>query len=201
MGGITGAYSQVLASWGFTGDDRTAFMAPIAISNSTPTTLYVASDNLHKSTDNGSTWTNSALSSSNYIEAQFKTGIAIGVSPLNANNVYVSTSPFSQRKDNSLNVTGQPNLMRSLNGGTSFASIKNSLPDRFVMDFAFSPTNDDSLFVVLGGYGTSHVYVTGNAKAVTPASVTWASRGTGLFRLMPLFLILLIQILFMLPAT
>lgn len=175
--GVTGAYSQVLGSWAFVADDRTGFMAPIAIAKSSPSTLYVASDNLHKSTNSGSTWTNnSGTISANtaYIEAQFKTGIAIGVSPTNANKLYVSLSPFSQRVDNALNIVGTPTVRKSVNGGTSFTTVSGGLPNRFVMDFAISPTNDDSVMVVLGGYGTSHVYLTGDGGA------TWVSRGTGL---------------------
>src|SRR5690606_22361119 len=53
-------------------------------------------------------------------------------------------------------------------------SIKNSLPDRFVMDFAISKYSDDSVYVVLGGFGTSHVYLTPDGGN------TWQSIGAGL---------------------
>jgi hypothetical protein len=43
------------------------------------------------------------------------------------------------------------------------------------MDIAISPTNDDSVFVVLGGFGTAHVYVTGNAAA--GAATNWVALG------------------------
>lgn len=175
--GITGAFSTVLNSWAFVGDDRTGFMAPIGISKTTPATLYVASDNLHKSTNSGGAWTNNNGTIANntaYIEAKFKTGINLAVSPLTANKLYVSLSPFSQRVDNALNVVGNPTLFKSINGGTSFTNITTGLPNRFVMDMAISPTNDDSMMVVLGGYGTSHVYLTGNG------GLTWVDRGTGL---------------------
>jgi hypothetical protein len=39
---------------------------------------------------------------------------------------------------------------------------------------AISPTNDDSVFVTLGGFGSTHVYVTGNG------GTTWTPRGSGL---------------------
>ncbi|MBK6936475.1 MAG: hypothetical protein IPH18_06015 [Chitinophagaceae bacterium] len=55
-----------------------------------------------------------------------------------------------------------------------YTSIKGTLPNRFVMDFAVSATNDDSVFVVLGGFGTSHVYATGDGGS------TWTDVGTGL---------------------
>lgn len=177
--GGSGFGTEVLNSWAFTADSRTGFMAPIAISRSNPSVVYVASDNLHKSTSGGTAGSfngNTPASATNYIEARHKTGIALAVSPVNANKLYVSTSPFAQYDNdaNSLHVNAPPNILKSTNGGASFTGIKGSLPDRFVMDFAISPTNDDSVWIVLGGYGTSHVYVTGNGGA------TWANRGIGL---------------------
>ncbi len=171
--GGTGGGS-VTTYWGFVADSRTAFVAPLAFSKSSPATVYLASDNLHKSTNSGGTFSNDAFASAtNYIEAQNKTAIAIAVSATNANKVYVSTSPFAQMDNDvsGLIITGQPNILRTTTGGTPFASIKNTLPDRFVTDIAISPTNDDSVFVTLGGFGTAHVYVTGNG------GTTWTALG------------------------
>jgi photosystem II stability/assembly factor-like uncharacterized protein len=171
------SYSTVLSSWAFTGDDRTGFMAPIAISKSNPNYVYAASDNWHRSTDGGATWNNDALSSTGYIEAQYKTGVTLAVSPTTYNKVYVSTSPFSQRTDNKLNINTPANFFRTTNADNSsptFTSIRTGLPDKFVMDIAISPTNDDSLFIVLGGYGNSHIYVSGNGGS------TWVARDYGL---------------------
>lgn len=38
-----------------------------------------------------------------------------------------------------------------------------------------SPTNDDSVVVTLGGFGTAHVYITGNAYA--GAGTIWTPLG------------------------
>jgi hypothetical protein len=152
-------------------------MAPIAISRSNPAVVYVGTDNLHKSTNGGLNWTGMNFNAANnYIEAQHKTAIALAVSPVNENKLYVSTSPFAQFDNdvNNLYINNPPNILKSTNGGTSFLSIKGTLPDRFVMDFAISPNNDDSLWIVLGGFGSSHVYVTGNG------GLTWINKGIGL---------------------
>lgn len=174
--GTTGSFSSVLSSWAFTGDDRTAFMAPVAISKSDGNYMYVASDNIHRSTNAGGAWSNSAMSSTNYIEQQRKTAIALAVSPTNRDKIYVSTSPIAQNTSNDyLWVNGQPNVFKTTTPSvTPYTSIKGSLPDRFVMDFAISTNNDDSVYVVLGGFGTSHVYLTPDGGA------TWISRGAGL---------------------
>lgn len=174
-GGTSG--SSVTSYWGFVADSRTGFVAPLAFSKSTPATVYLASDNLHKSTNSGGTFSNDTYSSAtNYIEAQNKTAIALAVAPTDANRVYISTSPFAQMDNDvsGLIITGQPNLLRTTNGATPFTSIKNNLPDRFVTDIAVSPTNADSVIVTLGGFGTAHVYITGNANAASP---TWVALG------------------------
>ena len=171
------AFSEVLSSWAFDADSRTGFMAPMAISRSNPNVMYVGSDNLHKSTNGGVSWTgNSYTTATNYIEAQHKTAVALAVSPVNENKLYVSTSSFAQFDNDAINlhVNTPPNLFRSTNGGASFTNIKGSLPDRFILDIAISPNNDDSVWVVLGGFGSSHVYVSANGGA------TWVNKGIGL---------------------
>ncbi len=161
-------------------DRRTGFMAPVAISKSNPSVMYAATDNLHISTNGGTSFSRNLPSSmTRYIDGLYKTAIALAVSSTNEDKVYVSTSPFSQNNDNSLNINPPPNVLKSLNASNNlaytFSSIKSTLPDRFVMDFAISPTNDDSVFVVLGGFedaGGSHIFVTGNGGS------SWTDIGT-----------------------
>ncbi|MFZ9386942.1 MAG: T9SS type A sorting domain-containing protein [Chitinophagaceae bacterium] len=174
-GGSTGG--SVTSYWGFVADSRTAFVAPLAFGTSNSDSVYLASDNLHISINGGGSFTNDAYgSATNYIEAIHKTAIALAVSPTNARKVYVSTSPFAQydNDDNRIYVTGQPNILKTTTGNTPFTSIKGSLPDRFVMDIVVSPTNDDSVFIALGGFGTTHIYATGNGGA------SWSAIGSGL---------------------
>lgn len=175
----SGFGTEVLRSWAFEADSRTGFMAPLAVSRSNPSVVYVASDNLHKSISGGTSGSfngNAYTTATTFIEARHKTAVALAVSPRTPDKLYVSTSSFAQYDNdaNNLHVNHPPNILKSINGGASFTSIKGSLPDRFVMDFAISPNNDDSVWVVLGGYGSSHVYVSGNG------GVTWANRGVGL---------------------
>ncbi len=174
-------YTQRLANLGLTynEDRRTGFMAPVAISKSNPQYAYAASDNLHISTNSGVSFArNTPASMTRPIEATYKTAIALAVSPSNFNKVYVSTSPFSQNNDNTITVNPPPNVLRSTNASNdasyTFSSIKGSLPDRFVMDFAISENSDDSVYVAIGGFGTTHVYLTPDG------GTTWIPRGTGL---------------------
>ena len=176
-GGLS--FSEVLSSWAFDADSRTGFMAPLSISKSNPSIVYSGSDNLHKSTSGGTagSWNgNSWMSANNYIEAQHKTAIAMAVSPVDANKLFISTSPFAQYDNdmNRLHVNIPPNLFRSVNGGTSFTNIKNGLPNRFVMDFAINPNDDDSVWIVLGGFGGSHIYLSADGGN------SWTDKGMGL---------------------
>src|SRR5579859_3050494 len=154
-----GSSSQVLPYWGSVGDSRTAFVAPLAISASNDQIMYVATDNLHKSTNGGSTWSGSALGPGapattpvNFIDKIHKTAIALAISPTNPNKVYVSVSPFAQYDNDvdNLYYTPSANVLKTTTGNTPFTSIMgtapNNLPDRYVMDFAISPTNDDSVW-------------------------------------------------------
>jgi hypothetical protein len=156
-------------------DNRAAFMSPIAVGRANTSRWYAGSDNIHISTDAGATFTNSGTPGTAYIEAFQKTAVAIGVSDLNANKLYVSISPFSQNTSTyGLNYSPPANIRKSINGGTSFTTATGTLPDRIYSDVTVSPTNDDSVFVTLGGFGTTHVYVTGDG------GTTWTPRGSGL---------------------
>ncbi len=165
-------------------DDRTGFMAPVAISKSNPLIAYVGTDNLHISLDGGATFSRSdpagagAAGMTRAIDATFKPAIALAISPTNPDKVYVSTSNLSQRTDNSLNVTGNPKLLRSINasGNTTytFSDITGSLPNRFITDIAISSVSDDSVYITMGGFGGGHVYLTPDGGA------TWLNRSTGL---------------------
>lgn len=177
-GGSTGA--QVANYWGSVADSRTGFVAPLAFAPNIANRVYCATDNLHVSTNGGSSWSGNAYSTANnYIEAYRKTSVALGVAPTDGNTVYVSTSPFSQYDNDNDNiyVNGVPNILKTETGNTPFTIVKGAgatrLPDRYVMDIAVSK-DPDSVFVVLGGFGTSHFYVSGDGGA------TWINKGAGL---------------------
>lgn len=156
-------------------DDRAAFMSPIAVGRANTNRWYAGSDNIHISTDAGISFTNSGIPGTAYIEAFRKPAVALAVSDLNANKLYASISPFSQNTSTyGLHYSPPANIRKSTNGGSNFTTVTGSLPDRLYTDITISPTNDDSVFVTLGGFGSAHIYVTGDGGA------TWAPRGSGL---------------------
>ena len=162
--------SQKLSYWGEVHDSRTAFVAPLAISKSSPATFYVGTDEMFKTTNSGSSWNSTSTSSpgTRYIDALHKTAIALAVSKTNVNKVYASTSPFAQYDNDADNLYFTPpaDVLRTVNGASTlpFTKINGSsskpLPNRYIMQFAISPTDDDSVWIAVGGFGTAHVYVT-----------------------------------------
>lgn len=158
-------------------DDRTAFCSPVVVAPSNNNRWYVGSDNIHVSSDGGASFTNdvAGVPGASYVEAFHKPAIAIGVSYSNPDKLYVSVSPFAQNlTTDALYYNPPANVRKSTNGGGTFNTFSTGLPDRIVTDFAVSPTNDDSVFVTLGGFGTTHIYVTGDGGA------NWSPRGSGL---------------------
>lgn len=156
-------------------DDRTSFMAPMAVSEANTARWYVGSDNIHVSTNSGGAFTGSGVPGTSYIEALHKPAVAIGVSDADALKLYASVSPFAQNTGTwGLYYTPPSNIRKSTDGGTNFSTVTNGLPDRLYTDFAISKTFDDSVFVTLGGFGVSHVYVSGNGGG------TWTPRSNGL---------------------
>lgn len=173
------SFTLVTASWQFTGDSRTGFMAPISVVNNN--LIYVGTDNLHKSTTGGVAGSfsfNTIASANNYISAIHKTAIAMAASRTNVNKVYVSVSPFAQgdNDENSLFINLPAQFRRTTTGNPPFTDRMGAgataLPDRFVTDIAINPKNDDTVMVTLGGYGSSHIYFTGDGGA------TWQNRGS-----------------------
>ncbi len=157
-------------------DDRTAFCSPVVVAPSNNNRWYVGSDNIHVSSDGGASFSgNGTPPGASYIENLHKPAIAIGVSYSNPDKLYVSVSPFAQNLlTDALYYNPPANVRKSTNAGGLFNTFSTGLPDRIVTDFAVSPTNDDSVFATLGGFGTTHVYVTGDGGA------NWSPRGSGL---------------------
>lgn len=174
-----GTFTNRLANLGQTYgvDERTCFMAPMAVSRNNPVRMYVASDNLHISTNSGGTFTKNAPTAMTgpYIDGVVnKPGYAMAVSNADANKLYISTSPLSQQANDDLYYNPPATIRKSIDGGTTFSTVSAGLPDRYVTDFAISETYDDSIYITLGGFGTEHVYVTGNGGG------SWAPIGSGL---------------------
>lgn len=141
---------------GIVATDRHAFIPPYLIDPVTPTTLYLGSHRLYKTTDEGATWaplSGDLTKGSGYI-------MAIAVSKADPRTIYVGAS------DGMVNVTRD--------GGATFTQIATGLPNRTVTDIEIDPTDPTHALLTVSGFTSGHVFETKNAGAL------WTDISTGL---------------------
>lgn len=146
------------------------FMAPFAMAPGDPDRMYFGGSSFFRSDEIGG----QVMEVSNGDLDSGRKVIAIAVSHQNSDKVYVSTSPLSQGPGGMIIVQPRAKIKVSTNGGMTWDDINQVLPDRMAMDLAIDPADDQRLFAVLGGFGTSHVFMTPDGGQ------TWLDRGTGL---------------------
>ncbi|MFH1119214.1 MAG: GEVED domain-containing protein [Bacteroidota bacterium] len=137
---------------GLSGDPR--FIAPFAIDPNVHTTIYVAYQDVFKSTDQGTNWTQI----SNWAGSEIS---HIAIAPSNSLYIYATT---------------QTNLYRTTDGGTTWSDITGTLPVGSSLITYFSVKNDDpnTVWVSMGTYTANRVYQT------TDGGATWTSISSGL---------------------
>lgn len=127
----------------------TNFAAPYEIAPSSSNVLYAGRNYLYHSTDFGSSWkqtTARPLAENNPI-------LSIAVGPKNPQLVYVGTSALN---------TPPAKVLKSTDGGRSWADLSAHMPDRLPMDIAIEPGNPQCAYVVFSGFDNSHVCKTEN---------------------------------------
>ncbi len=130
---------------------NTTFAGAFEHCSSSPNKMYAARTEVYRSSNYGDSFQTGPVLNGNTI-------IALGVSPLNCNYVFASVTP----------VPNPPNsIYKSIDGGISWNLSGSGLPDRYYMDFAFDPLNDQNVYVVLSGFGTEHLYKS------TDAGISW----------------------------
>ncbi|HMQ48779.1 MAG TPA: T9SS type A sorting domain-containing protein [Saprospiraceae bacterium] len=138
------------------------FNGPFELDPQNPAIIYAGAQRLHISQNGGNTW---QATSTGFVDpATGNPILSIAVSPEDSDLIYVSTAPL---------LGGIPRLYRSLNGGSTWQAMS-GLPNRVAMDIAFHPENQDEVFVVFSGFGSSHVYKTVNGGN------SWLSLSNGL---------------------
>ena len=130
-------------------------MAPSA-----PSTLYAGRSVVYKSLNRGSSWT--ATNGGDEVDPNGNPPLALTVSPVDADVVYVATAPLLR---DPFDTPGPPRLFVTRDGGDAWTDITLGLPDRFVTDIAIHPTDDAKVWVTIGGFGTPHVFKTDDSGA------------------------------------
>lgn len=153
-GGATG--TDVSPPW----RDATGFIAPFRLAPTNPDVIYAGRDVVFKSSTRGDAWqmTNGGR------PLDGNPVLTLAVSPASENVVFAATAPLA----------GRARLFRTTDGGASWQDVTGALPDRYLMDVAFDPSDPQTLYVAVSGYGTPHVF-----KSID-GGTTWAPAADGL---------------------
>ncbi|MCP4726601.1 MAG: T9SS type A sorting domain-containing protein [bacterium] len=138
-----------------------AFIAPFVLATSNR--MYAATNYVYRSDDAGETWEH--LNNDQPLSGL--PVVSLAASRSNPNVVYAATVPYNP--DNI-----RPRFYASFNAGTSFTDYTQGLPDRYIVDVAVSPHNENAVYAALSGYGTSHLYRSTNGGR------NWHDVGSGL---------------------
>ena len=133
-------------------DDRAQFIPPLVMEPTTPSVLYFGTFMLYRTDDRGNKW---ASVSPDLSRTGSATISAIAVSPIDSQTIFVGTS------DGNVQVTS--------NLGRNWVVSTAGLPTRFVSDFALEPRDPRTAWVVVGGFGSGHVFRT------TDRGATWTN--------------------------
>ena len=105
--------------------------SPILFDPNDPMTIYDFRDAVHKSINFGDTY------------------IQVGKPSFTGN---IQQAEIAQNDSNIIVVSYRSAIEKSIDGGQTFTSIANNLPDLIIEDIAFDPKNDNTLFVVNASY-------------------------------------------------
>ena len=147
--------------------DATLFYAPmvggpVASDSAGKNTLYFGSNKLYRSANIGTTMT----AASQTLPGGNERVSAIGISPQNDAVRLIGSTLGKVYYSNTA-------------GATMMTDVTGTLPARYVGRIAFSPTDQNTAYVALNGYGIpgQHVMKTTNLNAPTP---TWTNAGSGI---------------------
>ena len=132
---------------------RTGFSAPFVMSPSNPEILYGGRDVVYRSDDRGDSWLD--RSGGHSVNPNGNAILTMAISHYNENRVYASTAPRTTYEPQF-----RTGMFRTANGGRFWENITHNLPDRFIMDIAVDPEDDDRVYLALGGFGTAHLFAT-----------------------------------------
>ncbi|MGH7451721.1 MAG: hypothetical protein ACRENG_10275, partial [bacterium] len=128
--------------------DKADFFAPYELSPNNPNVLVLGTNRLLQSTNRGDSWTP--------ISAEFDTSlIAVAIAEGNDNIIWFATKDAK--------------IYKTEDNGASFTNVTGAnLPNRFITDIEFDPSNNRTVYLTYSGYGMPHVFKS------TDAGRSWA---------------------------
>ncbi|HZV12015.1 MAG TPA: hypothetical protein VFA55_02285, partial [Candidatus Kapabacteria bacterium] len=137
-------------------NDASAFTTPIVQAPSDPSTMFIGTSKIYKSTNNGLQW--SVMNNGQDVDAQGPGAnpfVSLAVSRNSTDTIYGVTTPVAIRSG----------VFISTDGGSSWKNITDTLPNRFPTDVAIDPVNAATAYVTFSGFGGKHIFKTTNAGA------------------------------------
>jgi photosystem II stability/assembly factor-like uncharacterized protein len=128
-------------------ENNYCFAAPYIVCKSNPSILYAGGTSIYKSAVGGGSWQS--------VGSVGAKTLSIDASSTSTDTVYAGVIPVS---------SGQPASIFRTTNGSIFTNVSGSqLPSRYPIDIHVNPNNSGIVYVVLGGFGTGHVYRSANA--------------------------------------
>jgi photosystem II stability/assembly factor-like uncharacterized protein len=123
--------------------------APMVYDPNNQMTIYSFAKRVHKSIDFGKTWQ-----------------IVGAIDVFDGNNIMYAT--IAENDSQKIIATYRDNIKLSTDGGVSFTTIKNNLPNTYITDVVFDPRNDDTIIVTYNTYQNDNqkIYLSNDSGAI-----------------------------------
>src|SRR5579884_2872558 len=169
---IDGGQSDFLAMYGIDQTDRVQFVPPLVLDFANPRNVYFGTTRVWQSMDGGGLWTaiSPDLSGGSY------TIKSIAIAPSDSNTVYAATGTTNSATDPKYITERQGTVKfttNALDGAQAVwtAAAGSGLPVRSISRIAVDPINPSSVYVVVSGFGSGHVFhSTDNGSTFTDIS-------------------------------
>ncbi|MBN1351417.1 T9SS type A sorting domain-containing protein [candidate division KSB1 bacterium] len=145
---------------GIDSGDPTNFAAPYILCYSDPQVLYAGTHKVYKTTNSAGYWV--ATNSGQPLNGD--PVLSLAASFQNTDVVYAATTPVSQ----------PAGIFTTQDGGNTWLDITHELPDRYPVDLAVDPQDDQIVYIAFSGFGTSHVFRSDDGGG------SWQDIGAGL---------------------
>ncbi|TFB11580.1 T9SS type A sorting domain-containing protein [Candidatus Marinimicrobia bacterium MT.SAG.2] len=136
------------------------FISPFVMSPTFPDHLYAGGSIVHSTTDGGASWT----AGNNGNELDGNPVLTMAIAEIDPNVVYVATAPWYSRA----------HVFVTRDGGISWTDITQDLPDRYIVDLAVDPTDNNVVYAALSEFGSSHLFRSADG------GLNWDDIGSGL---------------------
>jgi hypothetical protein len=144
-GGRRRTFDGGLTTSGVTQPQSGSWIAPMVYDPNDHMTVYSFAKNVFKSADFGSTWT--MLGAASTFSADL-----------------IEYASIAENNSNIMVITRSEKIELSTNGGLTFTSIKNTLPNNWITDVVFDPNRDSTIIVTYDSYQNNgqKIYITKN---------------------------------------